>query len=95
MEAGQDAAAFWDTSFVEYKAVIAGAGKRNQRERERELSLAWHVAALQRQKRLPAHDKVVKGSGRRERDLSPDQLEAQVRGWFRNRRKRAASNPAE
>lgn len=53
MAAGQDPVAFWTLTLREIAVVLDGANIRATHDRNRDAWLAWHVAALSRQKRLP------------------------------------------
>lgn len=51
-KAGISPLAFWDMTPREVVLSIEAMAWQAEREQERMLSLAWHIAALQRQKRL-------------------------------------------
>jgi len=44
---------FWDLTPAETLAEIEGALWRAERQRQQDMSLAWHTAALTRSKRMP------------------------------------------
>jgi len=54
-------AAFWELTPRETLMTIEAAIWRRRQERERDLWLAWHMAALQRAKRLPTLKRLLSG----------------------------------
>ena len=61
--------------------MLQGAGQRIERERQSSLSLAWHIAALQRQKRLPRHETLVRPGKRAPSRQSADDMVAIAMQW--------------
>lgn len=53
MDAGQDPDRFWRTTPREASIILRGAAHKITREHELAAWLAWHVAALSRQEKLP------------------------------------------
>lgn len=53
-------AEFWDLTPRETAAVLDAAVWRWKQEEQRMLSLAWHVAALTRARRMPSLDRLLR-----------------------------------
>jgi hypothetical protein len=53
VEAGFDPARFWMITPKEFDREMRGARKRLEREADERMSLAWHIVALDRTKKLP------------------------------------------
>lgn len=73
---GHDVAAFWGLSLWEYHAAMSGARDRLKSEIEARAWLAWHVAALQREDKLPDFDGFVGGRKAKIKRQDPDELQA-------------------
>jgi hypothetical protein len=73
----------------EIGVVLDGAVAGMERERKMMLSMAWHIEAFARSKKLPPLEKILgnqqKATGRR---MSPEQIEAITRSWLSSRTKR-------
>ena len=53
VEAGLEASRFWPLTYREIGIILEGARNRIIRERNDQMSLAWHIEALHRSKKLP------------------------------------------
>ncbi len=71
---------FWALTYAEFVAIAEGFA-RTQRRRTNELvSLAWHVAALSRQPKLPDLSSLMQPEdSNRKRDQTPDEMLTMVR----------------
>ncbi len=60
------------------------------RERDERMSLAWHIEALARHKKLPELASMLSSSRKSPGDkkMTADQIEAVTRSWLRSRQKR-------
>lgn len=74
--AGFDPAAFWSLTPRLYLVQMRGAGERLKREHEGRAWLAWHSAALDRAKKLPALRRFVTGRAARPQRQSRETLQA-------------------
>lgn len=54
LRAGLTVAEFWDLTPRETERVLDAAAWRREQAHRRDLSLAWHTAALMRTRRLPS-----------------------------------------
>lgn len=85
---GQDFRDYWHTPLKEIRHVLNGSARRLARERDERMSLAWHIAALERQKKLPKLQDMITDRPRR-RKQTPEEFEAAVRSWLaKSNRKR-------
>jgi len=77
----------------EVNFIIQGVFDRRERERDERMSLAWHIEALARQKRLPRLESLMstknKPTGHR---MTPGQIEAITRGWLSGRHRKEGKN---
>lgn len=81
---------FWRLTLKEISLVIDGVTSRRNRERDERMSLAWHIEALARQKKLPKLDSMMTGAKKATgKSMSAEQMEAITRSFFasRNRKK--------
>lgn len=53
MALGFDPERFWQITLLEVDREMRGARKRLEREADERMSLAWHIVALDRTKKLP------------------------------------------
>jgi hypothetical protein len=58
-----------------------------RRGREENMILAWHIEAMARQKKMPKLEDMIKPTRTKNRDMTPEQIEATVRGWLGRNRK--------
>lgn len=74
---------FWEVSFREYRAMMAGAAARLKRERNERAWLAWHTATLTRIKaeKYPKLESMMHGARRHSRRQSIDQQIGIARQW--------------
>jgi hypothetical protein len=64
--AGFEAGRFWQITPKEFDREMRGARKRLEREADERMSLAWHIVALDRVKKLPKLDTLlISGKGQR------------------------------
>lgn len=63
----------WAMTTSELRLTLEGLAERSRREHERDVTLAWHIAALYRSKSFPALNRLL---DRRTRRLSEEDLEA-------------------
>lgn len=61
MSLGFDAARFWHITPKELDREMRGARKRLEREADERMSLAWHIVALDRTKKLPKLETLLIG----------------------------------
>ena len=52
---------FWDMTTAETLMALQAAAKRAEMEQRRLAWLAWHIAALQRTKRIPDLNRLLRG----------------------------------
>lgn len=52
---------FWDMTPAETLMALEAAAKRTEMEQRRLAWLAWHIAALQRAKRIPDLNRLLRG----------------------------------
>lgn len=64
--AGFDPARFWAITPKEVNRELHGALRRREREADERMSLAWHVVALDRTKKLPKLETLLSGGGKRQ-----------------------------
>lgn len=79
MSVGGDPEVYWDSTPREVFAYLEGARIRLKREQEERAWLAWHIAALPLSKKFPKLEDML---GRKRRRKSPEQMEAELRGWL-------------
>lgn len=74
MAAGFDAGRFWQITPKEIDREMRGFRLRLEREADERMSLAWHVVALDRTKKLPKLDTLlISGKRPRGRRQTPDE----------------------
>lgn len=74
MSAGFDPARFWDITPKEIDREMRGAMQRMEREADERMSLAWHIVALDRTKKLPKLETLmISGSRRRTKAQTPEE----------------------
>lgn len=70
MSAGLDPERFWQITPKEVDREMQGARRRLEREADERMSLAWHIVALDRTKKLPKLETLLigarRGNGRRQ-----------------------------
>lgn len=76
--------------------MLQGRAKTLRRERNDMIWQAWHIEAFQRQKKLPALKDLLVGDddktpGKR---MTPDQIEAAMRGVFASRATKRVTSPS-
>ena len=84
---------FWEQTPAETAATLEAAVWREGRQRERDLALAWHVAMLERQKRLPTLQRLLhppesrplKGAEREKRRKEFEELKERMGGGSASR----------
>lgn len=59
---------------------MKGEETRRRRDTQQNVYTAWHIAAFERQKNLPALEPILRKMGPPMRDMSPGQLRAAVMG---------------
>jgi len=77
VSAGFDPARFWDLTFSELELMFEAAGKRAVRERNERAWSVWHIAALQRVKKLPDLRKMMVN----EKPAAPVSWKRQLAAW--------------
>lgn len=65
MEAGNDPARFWALTPREVDRVLHGVRNRLEREANERMSLAWHIVALARARKLPKLETLLTTGGQR------------------------------
>ncbi len=60
------------------------------RERDERMSLAWHIGAMSRLKKLPKLESMLSSSKRTSggKKMTPDQIEAVTRSWLGSRQRK-------
>lgn len=87
MECGQDPSLFWRLTLREVRVVIDGAVARMKRDRDERAILAWHIAALSRQKKLPKLKDLITNDERRPAPKrSWEEDFAGISAWFKARK---------
>lgn len=64
MSVGFDPARFWVLTMREVDREMRGASRRLERENNERMSLAWHIVALDRSKKLPKIETLMRNSGK-------------------------------
>lgn len=80
--AGFDPARFWEITLREADREMRGAMRRQEREANERMSLAWHTVALDRTKTLPKLDTLMIRSGTRGRKKSPEEMLLAMKSIF-------------
>lgn len=70
---GSDPARFWNITIREADREMRGIQKRMEREADERMSLAWHIVALDRTKKLPKLETLLRASSRQKRQQTPDE----------------------
>ena len=78
---GLDPSRFWHLTPREASTIMKGASKRLIREQNQTAWLAWHIAALERAKKLPKLETLLIKPKRKE-DAPSAKDAAMVRGYF-------------
>ena len=68
--------------------VLEGSMNRQKRNRNELVSLAWHVEAFARQKKLPRLSDLLKDDAPTGRRMTPEQIEAITKSWLGSRHKK-------
>ena len=79
MEAGQSADTLAQTTPRQFNAVVKGYSERLRNEHDGRAWLAWHVAAFERSKRLPALKSVL--SAKKLKRQSSTQIKGALDAW--------------
>ncbi|EPE95710.1 hypothetical protein RGCCGE502_22710 [Rhizobium grahamii CCGE 502] len=80
---------FWRLTLREISVIIAGVTNRKNRERDERMSLAWHIEALARQKKLPKLETMMTGANKSTgKQMSAEQMEAVTRSWMASRHRK-------
>ena len=85
MTAGFDPARFWTITPREVERELRAAHRRREIEADERLSLAWHVEAFARTKKLPKLQDIIGKSSRQRhpsRPQSPDEQLANMKAIF-------------
>lgn len=80
--AGFDPARFWEISLREADREMRGAVRRQEREANERMSLAWHVVALDRTKTLPKLETLMIRQGVPRQRKSPEELLLAMKSIF-------------
>lgn len=81
---------FWRLTLREISVILAGETERRNRERDERMSLAWHIEALARTKKMPKLETLMsKANKSRSKRMTAAEIEAATRAWLgsRNRKK--------
>jgi hypothetical protein len=71
---------FWALTYSEFAAMAAGYARAQKRRTNELVYLAWHVAALSRQTRLPELSSLLQAEDEtRKREQTPDEMLTMVR----------------
>lgn len=75
MEAGNDPARFWTLTPREVDRILQGVRNRLEREANERMSLAWHIVALDRARKLPKLETLLTTGGQRrlQRKQTPEE----------------------
>lgn len=83
VECGLEPSHFWKLTLREIRVVLDGAVARLKRDRDEKIILAWHIEAFARQKKLPPLERLLKMEDQpKARAMTPEQIQAALRGWF-------------
>lgn len=82
VSAGLDPARFWEITLREADREMRGAVRRQEREANERMSLAWHMVALDRTKTLPKLDTLMIRSSTASRKKSPEELLLAMKSIF-------------
>ncbi|MDW9773086.1 hypothetical protein GOA89_14675 [Sinorhizobium meliloti] len=95
VESGLDPSLFWALTLREIGAILDGAVSKLKREREAQMSIAWHTAymtayAPQKPRQFWKLKELLgdhsnKPTGRR---MTPEEIEAITRGWLASRHRK-------
>lgn len=80
--AGFDPARFWQISLAEADREMTGAMRRREREANERMSLAWHIVALDRTKKLPNLETLMVKSNQPARKKSPEEMLLAMKSIF-------------
>lgn len=83
---------FWQLTLREISVILAGEHERQTRERNERMSLAWHIAKLDRLKKMPPLKDLLTVKKTRVKQ-TPEEIEAVTRSWLGSR-SRKAEKPA-
>lgn len=78
MSAGFEPEAFWQQTPRLYLAAMRAVRGRLRREADQKIALAWHLAALMRQPKLPPLDKLLSAPQRLQRPVRQSRAEMDV-----------------
>ncbi len=71
---------FWALTYAEFAAMAEGYARAQKRRTNELVYLAWHVAALSRQPKLPELSSLMQTEDEtRKRDQTPDEMLTMVR----------------
>jgi hypothetical protein len=82
VSAGLDPARFWEITLREADREMRGAVRRQEREANERMSLAWHMVALDRTKTLPKLDTLMIRPSTASRKKSPEELLLAMKSIF-------------
>ena len=79
-ELGLQPSEFWALTYAEFVAMAEGYVRAQRRRTNELVYLAWHVAALSRQPKLPELQSLMQAEDdHRKKDQTPDEMLAMVR----------------
>lgn len=70
---GFDPARFWEITMGEAEREMRGAAKRMEREANERVSLAWHIVALDRSKKLPRLETLLRSGSKPRRPQTEEE----------------------
>ena len=80
---GFDAQRFWQITPKEFDREMRGARKRLEREADERMSLAWHIVALDRTKKLPKLETLlISGKSPRGKAQTPEEHVVAIKTIF-------------
>jgi hypothetical protein len=89
VESGQDPSHFWRLTLREIAVILDGAASRLKREHNDRAWMAWHIAALSRQKKMAALSELTFAPEKVKRQMTPQELEAVTRSWLGSRKRKS------
>ncbi|RYY72571.1 MAG: hypothetical protein EOP03_00280 [Proteobacteria bacterium] len=74
---------FWRLTLREIGNTLRGVTDRRIRERDERMSLAWHIEAMARVKKMPKLDSMLSSKKRPAgKKMTAEQIEAVTRSWL-------------
>jgi hypothetical protein len=89
VETGQGYELFWQLTLREISVILDAEGEKLRRHHNNQMSLAWHIESLARQKKLPRLKTLLIDEEKKpKRRQTPEELEAITRAWLASRHRK-------